>query len=43
MIQIKQILLHKDNQSKYKIQVHWNNDLFKGKKLSKPAWHYVKK
>ncbi len=37
MIQIiKQILiLHKDNQSKYKMQF-W-------KKLSKPAWHYMKK
>ncbi len=45
MIQIiKQILiLHKDNLSKYKYCFEIMISFIKGKKLSKPAWHYVKK
>ncbi len=36
------LILHKDNASKYKILI-LNDDLFfKGKKLSKPSWPYMK-
>ncbi len=36
------LILHKDNASKYKMQFLNNDFIYKGKKLSKPTWPYVK-